>query len=293
MFPSRTNIKMALLGTLVEMGGEGRPKDIYPRVARHIHGLTEADLAETRPTGGNKWQNEVAWARMELVQSGDVDSSRHGVWSITKKGRQRAEMEVAEVPVWDGPERPEVAPGPREQPRDRQGVGLEAGPDLEQLAEKYVSAFRKKVLQQLQDLTPRQFERFAAALLSAYGFPEVTVTGRAGDGGIDGHGKLKVGLATMSVAFQCKRWQGVVGRPEVDKFRGAIQGEYEQGIFFTTSDFSKEAQEASIKKGAAPIVLINGDAIVQLMLEKGLGIQRRPVEVFEDQLQTLFEEDET
>jgi predicted helicase len=106
-------------------------------------------------------------------------------------------------------------------------------------------------------LTPKQFERFAGTLLSAYGFNEMKVTGKSGDGGIDGHGKLKVGLASMNVAFQCKRWQGAVGRPEIDKFRGAIQGEFEQGIFFTTSQFSSPAQEASIKKGAAPIVLLD------------------------------------
>lgn len=169
-----------------------------------------------------------------------------------------------------------------------------AGPistNLEELADEYLSAFKEKIRQKLQDLTPGQFERFAGTLLSAYGFNEVKVTGKSADGGIDGHGKLKVGLASMNVAFQCKRWQGAVGRPEIDKFRGAIQGEFEQGIFFTTSQFSSQAQEASIKKGAAPIVLLDGDAIVQLMVDKGLGIQRRPIEVYEDQIETLFEEE--
>jgi restriction system protein len=126
--------------------------------------------------------------------------------------------------------------------------------------------------------------------LAAYGFVQVKVSGRVGDGGIDGHGNLKVGLSTMNVAFQCKRWQGPVGRPEIDKFRGAIQGEFEQGIFFTTSDFSSHARDASIKKGAVPIVLVNGDAIVQLMIDKQLGVKRRPIETYEDQIEALFEE---
>ena len=151
------------------------------------------------------------------------------------------------------------------------------------------SAFKQKVLQKLQDLTPQQFQRFAVSLLSAYGFVEMRVTGRSGDGGIDGHGKLKVGLALMNVAFQCKRWQGQVGRPEIDKFRGAIQGEFEQGIFLTTSDFSAPSREASIKRGAAPIVLLNGETVAQLMIDKGLGVRRRPIEIYEDQLDALFE----
>lgn len=108
------------------------------------------------------------------------------------------------------------------------------------------------------------------------------------DGGIDGHGMLKVGLAQMSVAFQCKRWEGNISRPEIDKFRGAIQGSYEQGLFFTTSDFTKGAAEASIKKGAVPVILLNGQSIVQLMIEKEFGVIRRPLHIYEDQLEDIF-----
>jgi restriction system protein len=124
--------------------------------------------------------------------------------------------------------------------------------------------------------------------LTAYGFDDVEVTGRFGDDGIDGHGKLKVGLARMNVAFSSV---SVGGRPEIGKFRGAIQSDFEQGIFFTTSTFSSQAPEASIKKGAAPIVLLDGDAIVQLVVEKGLGVQRKPVELYEDQIDALFEKE--
>jgi restriction system protein len=102
----------------------------------------------------------------------------------------------------------------------------------------------------------------------------MTVTQIAGDGGIDGHGKLKVGLAFLNVAFQCKRWTKCnVTRPEVDRFRGAIQGDFEQGLFFTTTSFSKGAIEASIKRGAVPIILVDGGAIVDMMIDKGFGVQ--------------------
>jgi restriction system protein len=81
----------------------------------------------------------------------------------------------------------------------------------------------------------------------------------------------------MNVAFQCKRWQGNVGRPEVDKFRGAIQGEFEQGVFFTTSDFTTAARDASLRAGAVPVILLNGESIVNLMIDKGLGVERVPL----------------
>jgi restriction system protein len=107
-----------------------------------------------------------------------------------------------------------------------------------------------------------------------YGFHGTAVTQISGDGGIDGYGKLKVGLANLNVAFQCKRWEkGNIQRPEIDKFRGAAQGDYEQGLFFTTASFSEGAIGASIKRGAVPIILVDGPAIVDLMIDKGFGVQ--------------------
>ena len=111
-------------------------------------------------------------------------------------------------------------------------------------------------------------------MLDVYGFEETHVTQVSGDGGIDGYGKLKVGLAHLNVAFQCKRWtKGNIQRTEIDKFRGAAQGDFEQGIFFATTSFSQGAIDASIKRGAVPIVLLDADAIVDLMIEKRFGIQ--------------------
>jgi restriction system protein len=107
-----------------------------------------------------------------------------------------------------------------------------------------------------------------------YGFEDTHVTRASGDGGIDGYGKLRVGLAHLNVAFQCKRWTtSNIQRTEIDKFRGAAQGDFEQGIFFATTSFSQGAIDASIKRGAVPIVLVDSNAIVDLMIEKQFGVQ--------------------
>ena len=120
----------------------------------------------------------------------------------------------------------------------------------------------ESVLAQLKGLDPESFELFSKRLLEAYGFKNVNVTSHGRDGGIDGFGRLRVGLAHLNVAFQCKRWrQRNVPRPEIDKFRGAIQGNFEQGLFFTTASFTKEAQEYSFRPGAVPIILIDGPSI--------------------------------
>lgn len=250
----------------MELGGKARPRDIYPLVTRAFSDLTEADLAERTDTGAPRWTNRIQWVRHALAQRGEMASSGWGVWAITEKGRQR----LAEAPSTEM--KPDAPPG------------------ILELYEQYESAFKRGLLTRLQDLEPADFEDFARRLLEVYGFQDVRVTAVSRDGGLDGFGRLKVGLAMMSVAFQCKRWQDPVGRPEVDKFRGAIQGDFEQGIFFTTSDFTREAREASIKKGAVPIVLLNGEAIADLMIQREFGVVRRPLTLYVDDLDTLFSE---
>lgn len=276
--PKQSEMEIPLLKCLVEMGGSGRPLEIYGHLRKYFPQLTDADFAETLTvSGANKWRNRVRFVRQTLIAKGEVSSPQYGIWKITERGYARLAAEGVTTVAVTAPSAAVVQVG---------------SPDLEEIADSYFEKFKEKVIQELLDLKPPQFERFAGALLPNYGFSNIKVTGKSQDGGIDGSGELKVGLATMKVAFQCKRWQGPVPRPDIDKFRGAIQGEFEQGLFFTTSDFSEPAREASVKKGATTIVLLNGEEIVKLMMRTGLGIQRRPVELYEDQIESLFEEEE-
>ncbi|PHV62524.1 restriction endonuclease [Cyanobacterium aponinum UTEX 3222] len=145
---------------------------------------------------------------------------------------------------------------------------------IKQIHTTYRDLLKKHILSDLKNLAPVSFEIFAKNLLEVYGFEKIQVTSINNDGGIDGYGKLKVGLAYMKVAFQCKRWiKTSVGRVEIDKFRGAIQGDYEQGIFFTTSYFTEGAKKVSIKPGAVPVILIDGLSIVEMMIEKNFGVE--------------------
>lgn len=153
--------------------------------------------------------------------------------------------------------------------------------ELKQLHRTYEQELRSHILAQLRKLDPSTFEHFAKKLLQAYGFLGVVVTRYSKDGGIDGHGKLKVGLAHLNVAFQCKRYtKGSVSRIEIDAFRGAIQGQYEQGLFFTTSSYASGAEAASFRPGAVPIILIDGSAIVDLMIEKQFGVQIEQISIY-------------
>jgi restriction system protein len=164
--------------------------------------------------------------------------------------------------------------------------------NLKAIHQRYQAELRLTILSRIRRLHPSTFEDFAKRLLDAYGFLEMKVTQYCKDGGIDGHGKLKVGLAHLNVAFQCKRFNhNTIGRPEIDKFRGAIQGAFEQGIFFTTSKFARGAEAASFRPGAVPIILIDGNAIVHLMIEKQFGVQVEQLPIYSYALDLVFSED--
>ena len=157
------------------------------------------------------------------------------------------------------------------------------------LYDSYLKDFKSNILAQLKKMNAYDFEKFCMQLIKVYGFNNVAVTQKSRDGGIDGYGKLKVGLAYMSVAFQCKRWDNTtISRKEIDAFRGAIQGEYEQGIFFTTSSFSKEAMKFSIKQGAVPVILIDGNMIVDFMIEKQFGIEHEDLPIYINAIDKIF-----
>jgi restriction system protein len=269
MIPTQIEVEIPLLEALAASGGRARPRDIYPVVTTKFPQLTQEDLTLKLKHGESKWINRIQWTRQALVTSGDMASPERGLWAITEQGRRRL----------------------KEQNKDKSDTSTRiasSSVSLVDLYERYDTQFRSKLLDRLFELTPTQFEHFERQLLTAYGFVQMTVTQVSKDGGIDGHGLLKVGLARMAVAFQCKRWEGNVSRPEVDKFRGAIQGEFEQGVFSTTSDFAKGAMEASIKKGAVPVILLNGESIVDLMIDKEFGVQKEPLQVYEDQLDAIF-----
>jgi restriction system protein len=163
--------------------------------------------------------------------------------------------------------------------------------ELKEIHQKHTDAFKRQIINQLKQIEPRDFEIFSKRLLEVYGFKDVAVTNYTKDGGIDGTGKLKVGITFLDVAFQCKRWRGNVGRKEIDSFRGVVQGDYEQGIFFTTSSFSKEAKNASRKRGAVPIILIDGETLVDIMIEKKFGVESESMPVYINALDRALTEE--
>ena len=125
-----------------------------------------------------------------------------------------------------------------------------------------------------QKLDPSAFERLIQRLLRESGFVQVEVTGKTGDGGIDGKGVARInGLMSFHVLFQRKRYKGSVGASEIRDFRGAMVGRADKGLFITTGTFTVAALKEATRDGAPPIDLVDGDELADKLRELELGMQ--------------------
>jgi restriction system protein len=138
---------------------------------------------------------------------------------------------------------------------------------------------RTHLLATLQSLPASGFEQFCRRLLRESGFQDVEVTGRSGDGGIDGIGILQVNpLVSFKVLFQCKRYQGSVTPSQVRDFRGAMQGRADKGIIITTGVFTQDARREAVRDGVPPIELVDGEKLVGMLEDLELGL--KPVRAY-------------
>lgn len=134
------------------------------------------------------------------------------------------------------------------------------------------------LLLSLRAMDPAGFERLCQRLLREAGFTQVEVTGRGGDGGVDGAAVLRVNLLSFHVLFQCKRWSSPIGSSVVRDFRGAMVGRADKGLIITTSTFTAEARREAVRDGAATIDLIEGEALCELLRQHRIGVIVRMIE---------------
>ena len=175
--------------------------------------------------------------------------------------------------------------------RSRNGRGdddpTEASPDAVaptsgELPADETASWRETLSAALLSMSPDAFERLCMRLLRESGFDEVTVTGRSGDGGIDGRGIKRLdGLISFPVVFQCKRYTNNVSAGTVRDFRGAMAGRADRGLILTTGGFTGDAKKEATRDGVPPIDLIDGELLMDRLKELGLGVSVRTLEVVE------------
>lgn len=254
-----------VLQTLRDMGGSGNAAEVTDAVITKLK-IPESEQQAVLKRGQSRIENQVYWARYYLAQAGFLDSSQRGVWSLTEKGRT---IDLASFDV-SAPIR-EVRAKFAGSKKKHEGVAISEGEPDETTLE--VSDYKSELLNLIKSISPSGFERLSQRLLREAGFQQVNVTGRSGDGGIDGNGILAINpLVSFNVLFQSKRYEGAVTASQVRDFRGAMQGRADKGIIITTGTFTSEAKKEARRDGVPPIELVDGEQLVAMFEKYGLGL---------------------
>ena len=263
-----------LLQALRDLGGSGSIEEIYEKVTENLK-LPEDVLNvphDPEKSNQSEVQYRLAWARTYLKKYGLLENSSRGVWVIAPDKRDVQTIDAQEV-VRTVRElnRKERALREAEEPN-----GDTIGEDAPEEADAWRAHLHRVLTQRLD---PSAFERLVKRLLRESGFVHVEVTGRSGDGGIDGKGIARLsGLLSFHVIFQCKRYQGTVSAGHIRDFRGAMVGRADKGLFITTGTFTRDAVREATRDGAPPIDLIDGDQLADKLKELSLGTETEVVE---------------
>ena len=255
-----------LLDALRDLGDSGKPKEVSSKIAENLK-LSDSILDETLNSETNKFHNQVAWARQYLVWEGLLDSSKHGTWKLTDKGRtttlneeQSRELFLKWVKFHAKARKEKSEKTIIEEQEDSKPTDFETDSNSD-------------LLSVLQSLSPKGFEKLCRELLREHGFENVVVTGGSHDGGIDGYGTLEMNpFVSFKVLFQAKRYKGAVSRAQVGDFRNAMIGRAEKGIILTTGTFTNEAIKEANREGAPQIELVDGEKLITMFEKVELGL---------------------
>ncbi|MBP1689351.1 MAG: Mrr restriction system protein [Deltaproteobacteria bacterium] len=273
-----------LLDALRDLGGSGTPDEATDKVAE-LCKVPESQQNELMESGQPRFRNQVAWARFYLKRQGLLDSSTRGVWRLTDKGQVTHLTYAQAQDIFREQVRIDSAARKQKQKDQQPGTVIDTPEELDL---SIAADYRDRLLAAIQALPFAGFERLCQRLLREAGFQQVAVTGRTGDNGIDGHGILELNaFVTFKVLFQCKRYKGSVGTPQIRDFRGAMEGRADKGIILTTGTFTQDAKREARRDGARPIELVDGDKLVDMFEKLELGLKPRTVFEVDD---AFFEE---
>lgn len=244
--------------------------------------LTEAERTELMPSGPPIFYNRLAWAKSHLKKAGLLEFPQRGTFQITPRGTEILAKAPPHINVAllrelyvKSIHTEEVGAA-----QDVEQVGISSGVTPQEAIEQAHHLLRRELADELlasiKGCTPAFFEHLVVQLMITMGYggsreEAGRTVGRSGDGGIDGIiNEDRLGLD--SIYLQAKRWEGVVGRPEIMKFVGALAGQRAtKGVFITTSWFTQEAKDYAASS-QYKVVLIDGERLAYLMIEHDLGV---------------------
>jgi restriction system protein len=255
--PSFDNLFNPLLTAIHDLGGSASIVEQEEKVAQILN-LTESDLSTPHKANRSKFSYNLAWARTYLKNFGVLENSARGVWALTSAGQKTLSVNKDEVKKFSQPTK----------------KSSKATPDKTKDVDIEILSWEDEVLSILKAMPADAFERLCQRLLRESGFVQVEVTGRSGDGGIDGKGIIKLGsILSFHVVFQCKRYKETVSSPVIRDFRGAMMGRADKGLIITTGTFTRDARIEALRDGAPPLDLVDGDDLVQMLKTYQLGVK--------------------
>jgi restriction system protein len=254
--PTYDNLFNPLLAAIRKLGGSASIPE-QERTVAELLALSEKEVSEIHRGNRTKLSYRLAWARNYLKRCGLLDNSERGVWSLTPEGLKKGEVDREEV-------KRVVQVLERSQKKK----------EKDEESEEPTATWEDELLELIKSIDPSAFERLCQRLLRESGFIQVEITGRSGDGGIDGKGVVRIGgVLSFHVLFQCKRYRGSVSPSVVRDFRGALVGRADKGLIVTTGVFSKDARLEAQRDGATPIDLIDGEELVEKLKELRIGVE--------------------
>ena len=263
-----------LLNALFALGGSGSIDEIYDKVIEIEQISEEISSVLHSPDKSNITEvaYRLAWARTYLKKYGFLENSSRGVWALTKLAKEKKQVSPQDV-VKTVREADKLATKPNKKAKNEQI-------ELEDIDAPETEGWREELYRVLtKEVSAEAFERLTQRLLRESGFVQVEVTGRTGDGGIDGKGIAKIhGFMSFHVIFQCKKYQGSVSAGDIRDFRGAMVGRADKGLFITTGTFTPAAVKEATRDGAPPIDLVDGEQLAEKLKEFQLGIKTEMIE---------------
>lgn len=286
--PSYDKLLWPTLRAVRSLGHSARIDEMVEKVIEQ-GGVSEAQVAVLHKDGPrSEVEYRIAWARTYLKGIGALDNPQRGVWITTERGRELEEHELE-------PLRQAYVVKLRKERTSKKKAAAQAGADADadvEVGDDETDGWREELIAVLLKMSSDAFEHLSKRLLRAAGFINTNVTGRSGDGGIDGVGVYRLSLVSFPVFFQCKRYKGSVTPDKVRDFRGAMAGRGDKGLLITTGTFTSEAKKEATRDGAPPIDLIDGERLCDLLKEHQLGVRTtlrsiEDVEVHADFFATL------
>lgn len=273
--PTFDSLMNPLLNALFALGGSGSIDEIYEKVLEQENIDEEIASIPHNPEKSNQTEiaYRLAWARTYLKKYDFLENSSRGVWALTKLAKEKKHVDPQAV-VREVREADKVAAKQKNKKIKNDQIEL-IDSDIPA-----AQGWKEELYHLLtKEITPDAFERLTQRLLRESGFVQVEVTGRTGDGGIDGKGIARIhGFMSFHVIFQCKKYQGSVSAGDIRDFRGSMVGRADKGLFITTGTFTSAAIKEATRDGAPPIDLVDGEHLAEKLKELQLGVKTELIE---------------